>query len=384
MKRYAFWLPLIAAASLCFACSQALGPSMVAQGSASTPRLCDIGSSIQVLQPGYDPNANPYRAPTDSQNVQQNYQLRAEIVQDLRSAYSAAPADVQGDLCALTGIFIDTTACTNGDVNNCQNSLGQTPISWGFRSHQGNDQGKTYIAISGALWPVGSPNHATVISLYEKTILQALVAPPYTNNGVWSNAGAVLPSISSARPDKPEETVLAALAHELGHVKLATIIHPGNGNGSNYSFSALQPCGAYISDFFLGWTYSKKQDLFPHNMWRQFGHSESDNGGKITEHSNSPYIHDFNNADPSPPANQNANQLLHDLYSGSAQPWASFWASFAPDEDFVETYVLHALQSSLSSLKIRISGFADYDIVAGVAAKQTLQKKLSCVASFSS
>ncbi len=135
------------------------------------------------------------------------------------------------------------------------------------------------------------------------------------------------------------------------------------------------------SDFFVGWDHKKNlKKLVPKDLWRQFGNQESDDNKSTTEHSMSPYLSDFGNSSPNP-TGQNANQLLYTLYSGTNQPWASFWGATAPDEDFVETYVLYALMAHVQSLQISINGFKPYDIIGGVAGKATLASKLQCVAS---
>jgi hypothetical protein len=328
-------------------------------------------SKIQVLQPDYSPLNTHYSPPTDPRNIQQNYPLRQQISDDLSTAFSNAPKKVQDDVCALTGVFIDSNSCpNNGDVNNCQTSA--FPVSWGYRSSENIDRGNMYIAIPGALWAGGGNTHAILLSSYEGTILNNFVQN--TGNSSW---GTTPPTISSANPDTPWAAVLAALSHELGHVKFNYTIHPNATHGRNYDFGALQPCSTgantSIPDFFSGWSYNNsKKQLVPKDTWRLFSHQESDDNGLKIDHSMPPTLNDFKNS-------TNPNQLLFTLYTGSDQPWASFWGAWSPDEDFVETYVLYALSENVQNLVISINGNA-YDIISGVSGKSALQNKVQCVA----
>src|SRR5262249_3553937 len=121
MRRSIFLLPVIIAAGFYSACTESPSPQL---------RLsCPALPAIQVLHPSYSPLKNPYSPPTDSSNIQQNYQLRSEISNDLSQAFSNAPQKVKDDLCGLTGIFIDSKSCFNGDVNNCQNVNNAFPVS---------------------------------------------------------------------------------------------------------------------------------------------------------------------------------------------------------------------------------------------------------------
>jgi hypothetical protein len=333
--------------------------------------------TIQVLQPGYYPypTTNSYSLPTG--NIQQNYQLRKEISDDLSMAFSKAPQTVKDDLCALTGVFIDSNSCLNGDVNNCQNVTNGFPVSWGYRSSDNKDLGNMYIAIPGSLW--ASSTHAMPFSAYEQTVLTHFAQN--SGNSSWGTTYS-LPTISSANPDASWAAVLAALSHELGHVKFNYTIHPHGTHGKNYKLDALQSCSTGTSsiDFFSGWSYGNNpKKLVPKDTWRFFSHQESDDNGLKIDHSMAPYLAPPNKPNFADPLND-PNQLLYTLYTGSSQPWASFWGAWSPDEDFVETYVLYALSANVQNLYISINGKPPYDIISGVSGKPALQNKVQCVA----
>lgn len=377
MRSIAF-LSMIIVIGVGFACTQL-------QPRSHQALTCTFTSTVKVLAQSYSPLNTPYTPPTS--NIQQNYSIRQQILDDISQAFSNAPSQVQDDLCALSGVFIDLSSCLNGDVNNCQNVTAAFPVSWGYRSSQNIDRGNTYVAIPGSLWIGGSNANAMVLSAYEQIVLNNFVQN--SGNSCWVNSSNSrsknicpgttypTPTISRANPDASWATVLAALAHELGHVKFNVTIHPNATYGRNYKFGALQPCSigtGNIPDFFSGWSYGNNpKKLIPKDLWRQFSNKQSDDNGQPVDHSIPPYLTDFANSSNDP------NQLLYTMYTGSNQPWASFWGAWSPDEDFVETYVLYALSANVTNLDIDING-VPYDIISGVSGKSALQKKIQCVA----
>jgi hypothetical protein len=190
MPRSIFLLSIMTAVAVCFACTQSPGPPII------KTVACNL--KVQVLTQFYFPlpsNAS-YSPPTD--NVQQNYQLRQQISDDLQSAVSNAPPKVQHDLCALTGVFIDSTPCSNGDVNNCQSAANAVPVSWGYRSPNTTDTGKMYIAIPGSLWAGGGNTYAIPLSTYEQNVLTYFALK--AKNRYWGSSWYPLPT-ASANPD---------------------------------------------------------------------------------------------------------------------------------------------------------------------------------------
>ena len=126
---------------VCFACAQAPTPLSISQPLDKKILTCDFVSKIQVLQQFYNPQNNSYSPPTS--NIQQNYRLRQEILDDLSAAFANAPQRIKDDLCALDGVFIDSNSCVNGEVNNCRNVTNAFPISWGYRSTHNTDLANT-------------------------------------------------------------------------------------------------------------------------------------------------------------------------------------------------------------------------------------------------
>jgi hypothetical protein len=352
-------------------------------------------NSVGVLQPTFVPN--PASGPAPGRYLQAGVPLSPQMITDINAAFANAPVPVQNDLCALSGIFIDTSSCQNGAINPCNNiNPNLPPVSWGYRSTNRNgDAGSMYIAIPASLWLIANTT-AISFSSYEEMVLQYFAK---LANPTWGSPAEPLPTIYSvnynnATTDLGQNiswpTVLVALSHELGHVKFNYTIHQQNNYGQHYSFGSLQPCyinsthSSMIADFFSGWyDSSKPKKLVPpgsKGYWRQFNHQDNDDSNNYVEHSAAPFLADL--SDP----RQNPNPLLYTLYSDTSQPWASLWGAWSPDEDFVETYVLYALSANVTSLKISIGGNSPYDVIGGITVstgtvpKQTLYGKMQCLA----
>ena len=331
MLRSAPLLAAILLAGLTFACVPPPPPPPVAAGGAKlgTTGICTAGqndsdtkfaAAVQVLQPNYNPSDDPTEPPL--KHVQ-SYHLRKEIIADLEDAFRHAPLIVQKDLCGLTGVFIDPTGCPNNtDVNNCSPfdiQLFSQNRSWGFRgpSRNNNSKGDTYIAISGGLWPSGGDSHASLFSDYQRSIIRHF---------------ARLVTVK-AEPDNSWLTVLAALAHELGHVRRAQIAIPG-GYGTGYDFTRLKKCpvdGDEI-DFYSGWSHGSGADdkkLQPRHRWRHLD-DNSNNDNTITRYKNMQL------------RSGHKESKAYRIYQAD-QPWASLFGAQNPDEDFAETYALYAL-----------------------------------------
>ena len=288
-------------------------------------------NSIQVLKPSYSPNvpAGQYRPP---QTIP-DYVLRDEIKQDLSDAFTNAPLFFRQHLCDLDGIYISTAGCT-GDANNCAlpSNGAVFGASWGFRSHYQNaaDVGNEYIAISAGLWPADGTghSHALLFQVFENALLQNL-AP-------WGGFGVLTPS----DPNTSWITILAALAHEFGHVYWADMnISPPDGNNpppGTYDFGRLQSCST--GDFFGYWDYHNSRQLQSSGRWRGFNDRGNAAGVRL-DHEFLPLLAQF---DDQGLTSDEKNDLLLLLYQPH-QPWPSYFGSVSPEEQFVETYVFHVL-----------------------------------------
>jgi hypothetical protein len=292
---------------------------------------------------------------------------------DLMDAYTNAPASFKTQLCALDGVYLSTTGCPHGDANNCPLSSGSVfPDSWGFRSHHASatDNGNRYIAISAALWSPGSS--AMPFDQFEDAQLRQLV-----------NWGPRVLSTNPPNPNSSWMTVLAALGHEFGHVHWADVNIPlrssGPPAGGPYDFHTLQSCAT--GDFFMGWDYHGAPGLLePKGKWRHFNDRANDAGQSPVDHVSDPTINQF---DSGISADQK-NDLFYTLYQSTSQPWASYFGSRTPDEDFVESFVLNVLTgASLTSMPVTLSysngTTKTADITSILATKTTLLNKIACI-----
>jgi hypothetical protein len=295
-------------AALCFACVQQqpfVGPTATCDPS---PFL----AKAFLLAPGFKPQAtgHNYQPPQPAAAVDP----KGNIGQDLASAYCLADPLVQQQLLRLTSVFINQDVCTPAGA--CG--------SWGYRERPDQQPGTgRYIALSATLWP-DSSSPAIHYSVYENARLSDLLAWPSVGGPTYT------PSTGS-QSDSSGMTVLAALAHEYGHVLWYDVMKV---NG-NYNFNNL--CGG---DFFQFWLTKH-----PPKPWRHFqnrGNRKVD--VVIDKHRYPPQIKDIDAAierNDLPTAIDGISQLYSTL-----QPWASFLGAVSVDEDFVETFTLDTLDQA--------------------------------------
>lgn len=293
----------------------------------------------------------------------------------LNSAFQLAPPTFQARLCKLNSIFVNGNQCD--DFASCMAG------SWGYRA---SSDGTTHIAITAGLWgscPEGTQANPYPYHCFESDLLAALL-----NNLAWSSSGGVPPPRYAANPDADTTamTILAALAHEVGHVRWYELMNPGN------------PGRDYNPNLFCGGTFFVNSWQTPVRMlppkWRAFGDWDKNN-----IHANLPLIatlvREIRNKDWG-----NAMGDLDLLYH-SRQPWVSFFGALSPDEDFVETYKLYVLtnaqtgaaQPGLTNLSITFIPGNSEDIpsdygrpdpnnfgVPTITKKSVLTSKASCIA----
>jgi hypothetical protein len=292
---------------------------------------------------------------------------------DLGNAYCNAPTAFQQRLDRINYVFIDAKDCTNQDITTCGNLMPNGGLeqntSWGERGAGGTTQ----IGISAGLWSNGSPES---YAIYESDILNSLVQWNSRSSDLTFSPPAGSPATNSWM------TVLAALAHEVGHVRWYEINAP-YGYGGAYDFTTLTGC-----NFFAGWNETTDHDpkvggagyLEPPSRWRTFG---SIANVEPNDHKNPPLLTDF--FPPAPrrqPSDRQKAELLARLLANN-QPWPTFFGADVPDEDFVETYKFTVLyDAGLTSLPLTIpAASASVDIPAAYASgnKPSLAAKVACI-----
>jgi hypothetical protein len=302
-----------------------------------------------LLTVPFDPNAGGYQAPTGSP-------LSDPYARDLATAWEAAATDFRNLLCGLKAVFINpcaATMCTDSEVL----------ASWGYRERpsQVGNQGpfNKYIALSAGIWSGSNPRS---LDDYENRINNSIVG--------WKRF-----RFNTANANFGSQSVLAALAHEYGHVLLYEK-HKADSNG-NFDYTKFCPSG-----FNQTWTNRAAPPNF-----RKFGRIDPNSqhapiadsaGDSIAE-----LLSDTINDDVA-----SALPILRNLLTGDAG-WASLFSAFSPDEDVVESFVFYVLISStkpVTSFKLTVLGadgvnYADVGDVYGeygAGTKKVLAKKIKC------
>jgi hypothetical protein len=327
------------AALTIFACSTAQGPflaTVAPSKSASTQCTTAIPNPPTFMQnlrmlSGYTINQNPTNGQTlPAPGISQ---IPDVYCTTLFAAYTAAHKDFQKELDNLTNTFIDTDACS-GSGETC---------AWGFTDLQtGNGQHK-YIALPASLW-TGTSSTSTVSYSSYGTFAGQLVIDLLAANGM-NPAPAASPITVSAVPDGgsfgPSLVLLAALAHEMGHIDYWKDQVQAQGCQND-------PIAPGTNSVFSGITWTTPQPTPP---WRQFGRATGN--VNIDGIAISALIADLQNG-------TNPYSDLSTFYDGR---WASIFASVSPDEDYVETYALEQViramrkqQPSGTSLTVALQG----------------------------
>ncbi len=364
-------------AILCFACTPPPGPPPPGPPMSITcNRLDAFKAKVSILSlPFSIYGARP--VPMAARSIDAN----SVIAADLWSAFCAAPPFFQRDLLGLDNIFVNPCADVNScglaaapvcDRPDCKLSAAQVAAnSWGYREWRSvANAGKRYIAISAGLWQDGQ--HARPLNDFETGLIKQLLFWP---SGPGIPQPQYLPDPSTQ--NRPDLTVLAALAHELGHVRWydAFVAVPGG------SQDLKRLCGGA---FFSSWAANPPA---PPSHWRDFG--------ILSTHPHRHGLVQISQIQRAIPADLRAAGMLLDLgvdqganrfvgiYAPGA-PWASYFAALSPDEDFVESYKLFVLTQADPKLSLPIqipyAGTEDVPTALRRGTKPELKGKISCVA----
>jgi hypothetical protein len=221
----------------------------------------------------------------------------------LTNAYNSALPAVQRQLNNITATFI--TTCT---VSNCA-------PEWGLIDRQSNPQ-NTYVALSSGLWRGGAvPKY----SAFEGMVTTRLL-------------GASIPNFSvTPVPDTSDITILAAIAHELGHIKwwqykveTTACANPPKGSQpffADHSWGHNRPATPLFQPFGQEWPGNTPAGGVDKDQLKR-------DLGKTQEY-----------------------QDLATIYNGE---WAGVFGTVSPDEDFVEVYKMALLLPMFSSLTVTL------------------------------
>jgi hypothetical protein len=272
---------------------------------------------------------------------------------DLTKVFNAASPAFRSTLCTLDAVFINAVPCAT--ATDCIEQ------SWGWWQSKRTTPHGRVVALSADLW-------RTSYSQYETDILESLLPASglaYANAQSCSWAG-VCQTI-----DMPTTALLAALAHEVGHIGWYVVVNPlaepttfcnGNFFGGSWVAPVHRP-----PPWRTLLTPAERARLRRTGNWRD-------------AHKSPPQIDQIDNFSPGDPS---ARPLIFALLDAT-QPWASLFAAMAPDEDFVETYKFEVLTTAnppLTSVTITLPGGGTANLAVNYLAgdKHELGNKVSCV-----
>jgi hypothetical protein len=344
---------IFAVSVIAAACEQISPPPPVAGGpppgpgpvvsSACTPSMAAqafVARQVFMLNPNastppYQPQRE-FKAPpsADVTRIDPN----SVYAKDIGCAYDIAPEQFQHELNGLTKIFVEQ--CTGTDCGADATFNG----SWGMRAYNDRPPAR-YIAISTALWQNGLPLTLDEYSSDELKLLLKKLAGAGTDVAGWPNPPWDHPWGDDE--NSAAASVLAALAHETGHVLwFDTFVRkPGGPIDQNAPESF---CGGQFYRIGTG-LYSWTGVAVPPNRWLMFGQQNFQNFGKqykTVRYQPEKYNPDYigmlkDDLDHPRPDFHNADIHLNQLRADPSL--ASLLAAVSPVEDFVETYELFVL-----------------------------------------
>jgi hypothetical protein len=310
-------------------------PPPIGAAAAAAAPPCNFAASLPVTS--FEPTA-PNQDPPASAT-----QASAAIKSDLLAAFNLAPAFFQQQLCGLAGVYITTGV-----------------DSWGYRNITSPKPYRRYIALTANLW-AGPRQAAIPLNAYENRVF----GPPLS----WNTVDPSPPTYLAATPNSGQMTILAALAHEFGHVLWADLLidTPGT-NPDSRRFCAKELDNSW------------KGGPLP-TPWTTFEDTDP-NGADIADDPSDPP----DAGDPSltdihvlrlaaalkaqPPQLDRAHRILRRLLSRS-RPYPSFLGAFSANEHFVETFTLYTLMHArppLTSAPLLVASGKTVDIPADLLA----------------
>jgi hypothetical protein len=302
------------------------------------------------VQPNRDFDVTPEPAPIDP-----------AIRNDLAEAFSANPAFSKNELCPLDGIFINREQCSGYDPSSCS-AMQDKDIaanSWGLRTPL--PFSKKYIAISLGLWRCqsGQPGYcAPKFTQYHQRLNKALL------DKTAEMPVSISPPTFEASADTPALSILAALAHERGHIYWWETFVQRPGTTPDRSVLISNAGGFCGGTIYPGGRWQGKPVEPPHNRYVEFGDLSW-----VSPVVDLPYLLRYDT--------KHAVGIIDAIYAGGLYP--SLLAAYSPDEDFVEAFEWSVLRNGgLSELSVNIAGTPRPILVLGHAGMDWAEDKLHC------
>jgi hypothetical protein len=301
------------------------------------------------FDPEYAAFGPAYRPPTCAKK--EVTELQRDL---LAKAYSLAPDYVKAKLCRLTQVFV-------------AQSSGGPWGSWGLWEGPDRRPGTgVYVAISERELGPGSKKS---IAEAENEIVDGLLGRA---DGGRQHKSRLERLQTSDKPE-PEITVLAALAHELGHALLADSNADGTDPHHPRRMVSGPPKSACFEDAFLGSSWEK--DKFHANLrrWVEFGH-QYENRAKNPDFRFS--LKRLRAAVHKGKVDA-ANNVIEKVYRGTE--FLSFNALINPLEDVADTYKYQVLADAKRNQAIGLR-LRDKEInVLDFLRSEIIAKKVGCL-----
>jgi len=322
-------------AAACFACVPPVSPAPPVNPAS----VCNVVANVQVVSPSFNPT-NAVGTPSTTGPASAN--IQAAIL----AAYADAPPFFRNQLCSLNGLYVTSDA-----------------QSWGYRDI---NNGSLYVALSTGLW---GPSGSMTLDQYENRVF----GPPLS----WPLTDPNPPKYLTATPNDATTTILAALAHEFGHIFWSqTLVSPRGSNPQSSRFCDRILDGAWNGGPAPG-------------AWKAFEDVDANPADILDDPS-----------DPAPPGDPGPGEakllrMIKALQNGNVtrahkilrrimalgRPFPSLLGAYSADEQFVESFQLYTLLHAvapLTSAPLQVSPGVVVDVPATLSSRPKLTKVLSC------
>ena len=275
----------------------------------------------------------------------------------LARAYSRAPDYMKGKLCRLTQLFV-TGATTEG------------PMGWGYWEGPDRSAAKgVYLAVSAS--ELETKNSVVEAENQTVDMLLQMSARPAGKGRKGKGAGLV--GLRSADPADPGLTVLAGLAHELGHALIADTNTDGFDELHPRREVSGPPQSKCFADAFIGASWDPERFRKSMRRWVDFGMQY----GNRQKNPEVRYSLGRLRTLVEQGKFEEVNAKLRSVYR--SREFVSVDGSASPVEDAVETFKYQVLADVMPNQSI-IFSLGDQDInVIDLLKSDVVARKVSCL-----
>jgi hypothetical protein len=270
----------------------------------------------------------------------------------LARAYSRAPDYMKGKLCRLTQMFVTDFSM-------------EGPMGWGFWEGPDRPPGKgVYLAVSKSELEMKQ----SVAEGENATVAMLLGLQP---GGEGMGAGLV--GLRSAAPADPELTVLAGIAHELGHALVADTNADGVRRAHPRRKVSGPPQSACFEDAFINASWDSGRFEKSMRRWVDFGRQYNNRQKNPDIRVSLRRLRTLAKAGNFNAVNDAIRKVYRSrefvIFSGSTNPW----------EDMVTTFTYKVLADTMPSLSIELQLDGQDINVLGLLKSEVVAKKVDCL-----